>query len=115
VSHWHPAYFQFFLFVCLFFIFLWAWGLNSGEVPHPHQHVDCLSPLFFFFFFEMGSHYVAQVGLELEIVLPQPPRDYRYDHQAQLISCILMGVWWYHKKFTLHLWFEHGFLFLIWD
>jgi hypothetical protein len=29
---------------------------------------------FFFFFIETGFHYVAQVGLELMIFLPQPPR-----------------------------------------
>jgi hypothetical protein len=34
---------------------------------------------FFVFLFETGSHYVAQAGLELSVLLPQPPEclDYR--------------------------------------
>jgi hypothetical protein len=38
------------------------------------------SCLFFFFFFETGSCYVDQTGLNLVIFLPQPPVywDYRY-------------------------------------
>jgi hypothetical protein len=33
---------------------------------------------FFFNVFETGSHYTAQVGLELEIFLPLPPESQNY-------------------------------------
>jgi hypothetical protein len=46
----------------------------------------------FFFFFETGSHYIAQAqaGLEFTIVLPQPPKywDYRYVSPLSTLSVL---------------------------
>jgi hypothetical protein len=76
--------------------------------------VDCISIsllvfllLFCFWFFETGSHYVVQTGLELTILLPQPAKcqDYRYAPQHKALCCSnrlhftclsiphLVGVW----------------------
>jgi hypothetical protein len=40
-----------------------------------------------FFFFETGFHYVAQIGLELTILLPQSSEhwDYMYAHDVCLL------------------------------
>jgi hypothetical protein len=32
------------------------------------------------YLFETGSHYIAQAGLELSILLPQPPECWDYRH-----------------------------------
>ena len=54
---------------------LWCWYLNpgsslimSGKCSRPLSYIS--SPVFAFYF-ERASHQVAQVGLELEIPLPQ--------------------------------------------
>jgi hypothetical protein len=39
------------------------------------------------FFSERKSHYVAQVGLELIILLPQPPKSWDYSYALQCLVC----------------------------
>jgi hypothetical protein len=40
------------------------------------------------FVFETGSRYVAQVGLKLEILLPQPPECWDYRRTSQYLAAI---------------------------
>jgi hypothetical protein len=40
----------------------------------------------FFFFFEIESHYIAQGGLELMILLPLPPKFWDYMHMPPCLG-----------------------------
>jgi hypothetical protein len=57
-----------------------AWNPSSLTLVFDNLTPSCLPPPFLFFYFvETGSPYVAHAGLNLVILLPQPPEcwDYR--------------------------------------
>jgi hypothetical protein len=43
----------------------------------------------FYFVFKTGSHNVAQAGLELVILLPQPAKYWDYSHELQCLVSFL--------------------------
>jgi hypothetical protein len=43
-----------------------------------HPHIEIISEIFVTYFFEIGSSYAAQAGLQLKIFLPQPPKCWCY-------------------------------------
>jgi hypothetical protein len=53
---------------------------------------------FSFLFSETGSHYVAQAGLELTILLPQHPKCWDYRHAPHA---------WHHKQGFLRRLYNH--------
>jgi hypothetical protein len=46
-----------------------------------------------FCFLETGSHYVVQAGLELVILLPQPPKHWDSRHGPPLLA----EIWFFNK------------------
>jgi hypothetical protein len=54
--------------------------MDKGNLAEEFIHY-CIHPFIYLFSFEKGSHPVAQAGLVLMILLPQPPEcwDCRYE------------------------------------
>jgi hypothetical protein len=52
--------------------------------------------LFFFFFLKTRAHYIAQVGLKLAILLPQPPEC--WDYRCAPPSCVLENKYVHRRK-----------------
>lgn len=71
---WERALQVFFFFSYFFILQHWGEWRTQGALPEPH-----LQP--HIFYFESGSHYVAQAGLELEVLLPQPPSQWDYGRE----------------------------------
>jgi hypothetical protein len=72
----------------------WLQGRSSSSSIFPGLFFSQRSPIKSFQIciysvLEAGSHYVAQAGLELSILLPQPPQcwDYRCGHHARPFTC----------------------------
>jgi hypothetical protein len=66
-----------------FLLFICAYNVWVISPPSPHQKT-----FFNVTYFETGSHYEAQTGFELEIILLQPPEtwDYREKKKPSTVS-----------------------------